>query len=52
MNEIELPCCGAIALFEDDATTVQCEACNLVLDLAPDVLEPAVRIAATLLAAA
>jgi hypothetical protein len=36
MNEITLPCCGASVTLDDDAIAIDCEDCNLVLELAPD----------------
>ena len=34
MVEIEMPCCGTTALVERLADEVDCEACNVVLELA------------------
>ena len=39
MIEIQLPCCDGQAVIAPDDTAVQCEACGLVLDLAPDACE-------------
>lgn len=36
MIEITLPCCNGPVVIEFDADKVECEACGLVLDLAPD----------------
>jgi len=36
MIEVTLPCCDSTVVVEPDASEVECEACGLVLDLAPD----------------
>lgn len=36
MIEITLPCCNAPIVIQPDAVEVECEACGLVLELAPD----------------
>ena len=33
MFEIEMPCCGTPALFEEAADSVDCETCGVVLEL-------------------
>jgi len=35
MFEIEMPCCGTPALFEEAADSVDCETCGVVLELEP-----------------
>ena len=33
MIELELPCCGTTTLMDEDADTVGCETCGVVLEL-------------------
>jgi hypothetical protein len=41
MIEIQLPCCDSPATLEPAAVEVRCEACAIVLELAPDARETA-----------
>jgi hypothetical protein len=52
MIEITLPCCNAPIVIQPDAEEVECEACGLVLDLAPEARRPLLAMDAALLAAA
>jgi ribosomal protein S27E len=39
MFEIEMPCCGTPARFDESANSVDCETCGVVLDLAAPTVE-------------
>jgi hypothetical protein len=36
MNEIQLPCCDAIARVDTFEDSIRCESCGIVLELADD----------------